>query len=126
MMKSNKQHRIFLPILFFFSLVLINISCSKIDSLPQLEITVLSESGNPVPGIPVAIFEDQREWSMLENPVQAWRETDQEGKVLFTDLMEMEYYFYADGGSLNNLGDKIRIMERLKLNEKRKITIVIK
>jgi len=75
--------------------------------------------------VKVGLFDELDEWSMKENPVQVWRETDQTGKVLFVDLQEFAYYIYADGDSLNNIGHEIQLDEALKVNETRKLTVVI-
>jgi len=100
-------------------------SCTKPDTQPQLELTVVNISGQPVSQVLVGLFDELDQWSMLENPVQAWRETDQSGKVLFVDLHEQVYYFYADGDSLSNIGHEIRLDEALKINEIRRVTITI-
>jgi len=62
---------------------------------------------------------------MLENPVQVWRETDQNGEVLFVDLIEQVYYIYADGDSLSNIGHQIMLDEVLIVNEIRQLTVTI-
>jgi hypothetical protein len=103
----------------------VNTSCTKIDTPPMLEITVKDDNGQTVEGIAVGLFDDIDEWSMLENPVQAWKITDITGKVLFRDLMEDIYYFYADGDSINNIGRDIMLSDPLKINEIRQITIVV-
>ena len=99
--------------------------CTKIDTLPMLEITVNDLNGSPVDGVLVALFDELDEWSMLENPVQAWKETGFNGRVLFRDLKEEVYYFYADGDSINNVGHEIRLGDPLAMNEIRKITIIV-
>lgn len=100
-------------------------SCSKIDTLPQLELTVVNSTGQPVPGAIVGLFDQLDEWSMLENPVQVWRETDNKGKVLFIDLKEEIYYFYANSDTLSNIGHEIKLKEPLRLNEIRKVELII-
>jgi len=104
----------------------ITTSCSKIDVPPMLEITVIDQDGSPAAGIIVGLFDDQDEWSMLENPVQAWKETDSNGKVSFIDLKEIIYYFYADGDSVNNFGSQIMLSEALKMNEIRQVVLSVK
>jgi len=100
-------------------------SCSKQDTNPQLEIKVVNLDGQPVPDVKVGLFDELDEWSMLENPVQVWRETDQNGEVLFVDLIEQVYYIYADGDSLSNIGHQIMLDEVLIVNEIRQLTVTI-
>ncbi len=100
-------------------------SCTKIDSLPMLEIEVLNVQNEPVPGVLMGLFESQEEWSMHENPLQTWRETDHNGTVRYDHLKEAVYYIYADGDSVSNVGHEIKLSEPLRLNEKRQISITI-
>lgn len=103
----------------------INPACVKIDTPPMLEIRVVDIGGNPQEGIVVGLFDELDEWSMQQNPVQAWRETDKQGKVRFIDLQEIAYYIFADGDSVNNLGNKVRLDEALKYNEQRQLTVTV-
>ncbi len=100
-------------------------SCTKIDTLPQLELSVVDIEGQAVQGVIVGLFDQLDEWSMLENPVQAWHETDDKGRVLFIDLQEQIYFFYADGDTLSNIGHEIALKEPLQLNELRKVKLII-
>lgn len=100
-------------------------SCRKIDTPPMLELTVVNTEGQSVSGVMVGLFDDLDQWGMLENPVQAWRETDVDGKVLFAGLREEIYYFYADADSLSNIGGKIKLTEPLRINETRQLRITI-
>lgn len=100
-------------------------SCTKVDTGPQLELRVVNLGGQGVPNVWVGLFDELDEWSMRENPVQPWRETDQSGRVVFRDLKEQVYYFYADGDSLSNISHEIQLSEALKVNEIRRITVTI-
>ena len=100
-------------------------SCTKIDTLPQLELSVVDMDGQAVQGVIVGLFDQLDEWSMHENPVQTWRETNDKGRVLFIDLQEQIYFFYADGDTLSNIGHEIELKEPLQLNELRKVKLII-
>ena len=100
-------------------------SCTKIDTRPILELSVVNSDGQPVAGVLVGLFDDMDQWSMLENPVQAWRETNENGIVVFLDLQEKIYYFYADGDTLCNIGHEILLQESLRLNEIRQVKVII-
>jgi len=101
-------------------------ACERPDNLPQLEIVVLNTNLQPVEGTAVALFDSYEEWVALKNPVQVWRKTGTDGKVLFTDLQEMSYYMYARFGEQDNALDEITISEPLVINQRRTITIHIK
>ncbi len=100
-------------------------SCTKIDTLPMLEIKVVDIDSQIVPGILIGLFDSQEEWSMHENPLQAWRETNIYGEALFIHLKEQIYYIYVDGDSISNIGHEIKLLEPLKMNEKSQITITV-
>jgi hypothetical protein len=112
-----------------FALILFGLygltSCTKIDSLPMLEIEVVNTLNEPVPGVLLGLFESQEEWSMKENPLQAWRETDVKGTARYIHLKEAIYFFHADGDSISNIGHEIKLLKPLELNENRKITITV-
>ncbi|MDD4644985.1 MAG: hypothetical protein PHY99_03255 [Bacteroidales bacterium] len=107
-------------------LAVIFCGCSKIDTLPQLEIMVVDENEAVVPGVTVGLFDNEVAWTKRENPVQVWRQTGIEGKVVFTDLKEVSYYIYARLEEKDNSMDEILTTEQLRLNQKNKIVIHIR
>ncbi len=110
-------------IVFLTTIVLLVSSCIKIDVPPSLEILVVDEFNNPIDQALVGLFESVDEWGMKENPVQAWKKTQDDGKVIFVELLEMNYYVVVEKGKLNNLRNEIRTTEVLKDN--RITTLVI-
>ena len=125
MTRISKNIKLFLAAAFLISLVVCYSSCSKVDTPPGLELTIINKAGNKVPGVIVGLFDSLEEWSMRENPIQVWRETDEDGKVLFIDLKEKNYFFHADGEAVSNIGHEIQVMEPLQVNEIRKLTVTI-
>ena len=111
--------------MLFISSLLCFSSCTKVDTPPGLELRVVNTAGDPVSGVMLGLFDSMEEWSMRENPVQVWKRTDDTGRVLFVDLKEQIYFFFADGENKSNIAHEIRIIEALKLNEIRKITVTI-
>lgn len=109
--------------LLSFCLVLLLDACIKVDTLPQLEILVLDEQGSIVTGAYVALFENAGEWETRKNPVQVWRRTGTDGKVLFVDLDEATYYVYARYDGKDNSVDEAATLETLQLNQKSRIII---
>src|SRR5450759_2523557 len=88
------------------SMAFVHYGCSKVDTLPQLEIQVLDEKGANISGAYVALFDSADEWNKRINPMQVWRQTDLNGKVVFVDLKEITYYFYVRfDGKDNSVGE---------------------
>jgi len=121
-MKRMIRQKKILSGLFALILVIAFSGCNKFDTLPQLEIQVVDESGATISGAYAALFDSHEEWNKRINPVQAWRMTDPYGKVVFTDLKEITYYFYVRFDGKDNSAGEIFVSEPLKLNQK---TIVI-
>lgn len=114
-------NRIFMVILALFLA-----GCMKFDTLPQLEIAVQDEQGAGVPGAYVGLFDSAEEWNRLVNPVQAWRRTGSDGKVLFVDLREITYYIYVRfDGKDNSLGE-VSTADSLQMNQRSKIIIQVR
>ncbi len=115
-------------ILGYLALIIISgiQACAKFDTLPQLEIQVVDETGAYVSGAFVSLFDTADEWSKRKNPLQVWRKTDSEGKVLFTDLHEIEYFVYVRFDGKDNSLDEISTMAPLTINKRKIITIHIR
>lgn len=107
-------------------LTLVLSGCIKVDTLPQLEILVLDEKDAAIPGACVALFDNPDEWSKRENPVQVWRLTDSEGRVVFVDLNEITYYIYARFDGKDNSVGEISTAGAIQLNQKCMIVIHLK
>jgi len=100
-------------------------SCIKIDTPPGLKVTVMDIYNEPVNEALVALFDSQKEWGMLENPVQTWKMTDEEGSVTFFNLEEKVYYLYAEKDSLTNVQDQIAVAVSLNKNTIGQVTVHI-
>lgn len=100
-------------------------SCIPVDTLPSLEIVVLDQYDNPVHQAVVGVFDDLEQWGLRENPVQAWKLTDEDGVVTFLNLNESHYYFFVEKGQANNLKNEIKTSVPLLINTKRQLTIHI-
>lgn len=120
--------RRYIPVVGLLALLLafMVVSCIKTETLPQLEIVVLNESGAKVTGAMVALFDNQEEWSKMKNPVQAWRMTDADGKVVFVDLKEIIYYIYVRYDGKDNIIDEISTAQPLQMNKKNIIVIHVR
>lgn len=107
-------------------LVFVHYGCSKVDTLPQLEIKVLDEKGANITGAYVALFDSADEWNKRINPVQVWRQTDSNGKVVFVDLKEITYYFYVRFDGMDNSVGEVSTMEPLQLNQRNQIVVYVR
>lgn len=123
--KNHKQmHKGRIPA-WILLLWLLPAACMEVDTPPSLEVTVSDQFNNPVSGAAVALFADQEQWGMLENPVQVWKLTDEEGKVIFTNLFEQTYYIFAEKEARNNLKNEIKTPVPLMVNQRRLVIIHI-
>ena len=122
--KTYKYYFIFL-IIALFTIIDLN-SCVKPDDAPRLEITVYNEAGDQVEGAYVSLYENIDEWGMENNPVQVWKKTNAEGKVIFIGLREIVYYFVVKKDQMNNSGTQVCLVSKLKMNEFMKVNIDIK
>lgn len=107
-------------------LALVPYGCIKVDTPAQLEISVLDDTGASVSGAYVALFDSNEEWNSRNNPVQVWRQTDSDGKVVFVDLKEITYYIYARFDGKDNSVGEISTMEKLQVNQRGKIFVHIR
>lgn len=117
-----------LHILFSFALAMAFLfpGCMKFDTPPQLEIQVLDETGGIVPGAYVGLFDSPEEWINRDNPIQVWRKTGADGKVLFVDLAEIRYYVYVRFDGKDNSLDQFSTFVSLSVNKRHTITVHIR
>ena len=120
------SRKIFIFCSMVISLAFVHYGCSKVDTLPQLEIQVLDEKGANISGAYVALFDNADEWNSRINPVQVWRQTDSNGKVVFVDLKEITYYFYIRFDGQDNSVGEVSTKEPLQLNQRNKIVVHIR
>jgi len=121
-----KVKRIYLTLLLFIPILTGITGCGKMDTLPQLVISVYNENGELVKGAFVALFDSPEEWYNRNNPVQVWRRTGDDGKVIFVDLKEITYYFYARFDGKDNSVGEISTQEPLQMNQRTIISVHIK
>ena len=115
---------------FFALAIIISSGCTKkeyveVDVAPQLEITVTDISEGPVNGARVTLYETENDFYEDQNTVKT-SVTDATGEVLFDELNEKIYYFYAEKGDLNNFYEVVTFAIPLSKNEIRTITCIIR
>ena len=103
-------------------------SCKKteyLDNQPQLEIKVLDANGEAISNASVVLYNSENDWKAQTNPVTS-HQTDNLGIVLFDNLQEQVYYFYASKGELNNKESVSILNDPLKVNVRAQITTILK
>lgn len=96
-----------------------------LDVTPQLEITVKDETNNTIAGATVNLYNSEEDFYQKENPVQT-KVTNGSGIVLFKDLSEIIYYFYAEKGELNNYYEVVTFAKPLRKNEIKSVNCIIR
>lgn len=108
---------------------LILISCLDIsiyeDVEPQLEIIVKNEAEQPVSGATVDLFLKKDDWQKNINSIYTGN-TDNQGRVVFTDLQEFTYYFYVLKNNKDNRNQISTLEKPLKKNVKAIVETIIK
>ena len=97
-----KNLKILLTVLVFLFLM---VSCKKTeyrDQKPQLKIIVKDSGKNLVAGVSVNLYLTQEDFQDTVNSIKSGI-TDSSGIVLFTELEEVNYFFYAELADKNNL-----------------------
>ena len=113
--------------LFFLAVLLVNCTekITRSDVNPQLEIIVKTESGQLVTNASVSLFLTEEDWKDNINIIQSGN-TNNEGSILFTDLEEIQYYFFASKGEMNNQNQISETNKILEINVKAIIETIIK
>lgn len=92
----------------FAQLILGLTACEKDDSEPvqdaSLSIVVKDDSGNPVSGAEVLLYNSKTNLDYRTNAI-ASAISDGSGKVLFRQLADISYFCYAEKDCRNNIGN---------------------
>ena len=85
-------------------MILINIGCKKNDlaSLTSLEIRLVDEQGDYISGATVKLYESYDDMQNETNQFGTTQTSDTYGKVTFTNLAAVQYYWFAEKGCQNN------------------------
>jgi len=89
-------------ILMVFVCLTVLISCIKDITPTSLEITVQDNSGNIVSGASVKLYSSISDWTNATNQIGATQYSDASGKVEFTGLSNIKYYWYVEKDCQNN------------------------
>ncbi len=123
---KNILYFVFLTLISFSSLT----SCSKDTNLPptSLELILKDTLGKPVYGASVRLFKNSEfvQYGM-NSPFQIGKTqiSDSSGKVLFSNLSILQYYFYADKDCYNNYNGIITSTIPIKANIKNTFNVIL-
>jgi len=88
--------------LFVFIAVLILPGCRKDNPPTALEITVIDNMGSASVGASVRLYSSQSDWSNNTNQIGITLYTNVSGRVRFSNLLPIQYYWFIENGCLNN------------------------
>jgi hypothetical protein len=104
-------------LLFYFVILLFVVSCDKEEDLPtSLEILVKDDIGRVVSGASVKLYTSQTDWENGTNQFSQTQFSDASGKVKFSDLSPIRYYWFAQKDCYNNVGGGVTTTSPLQAN----------
>lgn len=108
--------RKFLILSLLLSLVVILSNCKKDKNTDPttLTITIGDDYGDAIEGATVTLYKNETDWTNGTHPVGETLTTDSTGKVKFTNLSSIVYYWYAEKGCKNNVNGLSKMLSPLK------------
>lgn len=92
-------------------------SCKKDEPTPtSLELTLKDELGNVVSGAAVKLYASQTDWTNGTNQVGATQTSDASGKVTFSSLSNIKYYWLVEKDCKNNVNGGVTSASALTAN----------
>lgn len=123
-MKTNLLKISVLFMMVFF------LSCSKDSPAPvvtptSLELTVRDELGNPAIGATVKLYSSATDLVNDINTVALPQLSDASGKVKFSDLASIKYYWYAEKDCKNNYNGGVTSSNALTANTNTSFNVIM-
>ncbi len=69
--------------------------------------SLTDDVGNPISGASMRLYTNESDWRYRTNQVGTTQVSDGSGKVTFSDLSNIKYYFYAEKGCRSNINGAI-------------------
>lgn len=124
------KSKIFL--LTFLVVLTILSSCKKDDDDIQptitptsLELTLKDDLGNTITGASVKLYSSQTNWSNGTNQVGTTQFSDASGKVKFSDLSSIKYYWLAEKDCKNNVNGGVITTSALTANVNNTVNVIL-
>ncbi len=112
---------LFLTILSFIAC---NPAGADVDGT-SLSLTLKDELGNTVSGASVKLFASQTDWVMGTNQVSTTQFSDETGKVTFSGLSAIKYYWFAQKDAKNNYNGACTTTAAIEADVTTKLTVVL-
>ena len=112
---------------FYFLLIISIISVAFIDKpfLPtSLKITVVDMDNNPVEGVAITLFGNEKDYRAETNKISTTQKTNAKGHVVFRKMKPRQYYIHATKGESSNIGESI-LTNKLLEGRINKVTTVL-
>ncbi len=107
-------------------------SCSKDDPKPtpapaptRLELSIKDNLGNSVSGASVKLYSSQTDWNAGTNQIGTTLVSDASGKVTFTDLSNISYFWLVEKDCQNNVRGAVTTVSPLTANVTTSLNIIL-
>lgn len=101
-------------------------SCKKDEPAPTtLELTLKDELGNIVSGASVELYSSQSDWNIGSNQIGTTQTSNSAGKVTFTNVSDIKYYWYAEKDCKNNVNGAVTSANALTANMNNTFNIIL-
>jgi hypothetical protein len=117
-----KKIGLFTLTLLLFSTIFI--SCKKEETNTELELTVRDNLGNNISNALVSLYPSETDLINRTNAITS-KFTDSNGKVLFSDLTSMKYYWFAESGCQNNFNSSVTTITSIPANTRTSLNTII-
>lgn len=91
----------------------------------SLEIMLKDELGNVVSGASVKLYASQTDWAQKTNQVGTTVFSDETGKVTFTNLSAIKYYWFAEKDAKNNYNGGVSTKTALTADVKTTVNVIL-
>lgn len=91
----------------------------------SLELTIVNNLGNPIQGANVKLYSSYDDWNLGINQVGYTLTSNFAGKVKFTNLSPVKYYWFAEYDCQNNVNGAVTTTQPLSNNINNTLNVVL-
>jgi len=99
--------------------------CKKEPAPTSLELVLKDDLGNIVPGASVELYSSETDWNAGTNQIGTTLTSDASGKVKFTNVSNIKYYWFAEKDCKNNVNGAITSASPLTANTTNSINVIL-